>query len=34
MFLKEAALFQRKDELIDIKEIASMVRNDVEMMPK
>lgn len=34
MFLKEIALLQRKEDLIDIKEVASMIRNDVEMLPK
>jgi len=34
MFLKEVELLQRKDELVDINEIASMIRNDIELMPK
>lgn len=34
MFLKEVRNLKRKGDLIDIKEIACMVRNDVEMMPK
>mmetsp|Transcript_13312 Transcript_13312/g.22611 ORF Transcript_13312/g.22611 Transcript_13312/m.22611 type:complete len:299 (-) Transcript_13312:33-929(-) len=34
LFLREVALLQRKDDLIDIKEIASMIRNDIEMMPR
>jgi len=33
-FLKEVALLKREDDLVDIKEIASMVKNDVDMMPK
>jgi len=34
MFLKEAQLLVRRDSLIDINEIASMIRNDIELMPK
>jgi hypothetical protein len=30
----EAKFLARKDELIDINEIASMIRNDIELMPK
>lgn len=33
-FLKEVALIKRQDDLIDIKEIASIIKNDVDMMPK
>jgi hypothetical protein len=33
-FLNEAKLLMRKDELIDLNEIASMIRNDIECMPK
>lgn len=33
-FLKEIALIKRKDDMIDIKEIASLIKNDVDMMPK
>lgn len=34
MFLKEAELLVRREHLIDIDEIASMIRNDIECMPK
>jgi len=34
LFLNEVKLLMRRDELIDINEIASMVRNDIECMPK
>jgi len=34
LFLVEVELLQRKDELVDINEIASMIRNDIELMPK
>ena len=34
MFLKEVQLLERKDDLIDLKEIASMIKNDVEMFPR
>lgn len=34
MFLREVELLQRRDELVDINEIASMIRNDIELMPK
>jgi hypothetical protein len=34
LFLKEVELLQRRDELVDINEIASMIRNDIELMPK
>lgn len=34
LFLLEAKLLCRRDELIDINEIASMIRNDIELMPK
>jgi hypothetical protein len=30
----EVKLLCRRDELIEINEIASMIRNDIEMMPK
>ena len=33
-FLLEAKQLMRKDELIDLNEIASMIRNDIECMPK
>jgi hypothetical protein len=34
MFLAEVELIQRKDEEVDINEIACMIRNDIELMPK
>lgn len=34
LFLKEVELIQRRDDLVDIIEIASMIRNDIELMPK
>ena len=34
LFLEEVRLLMRKDELIDISEVASMIRNDIELMPK
>jgi hypothetical protein len=34
LFLQEVELLMRKDELVDINEIASMIRNDIELMPK
>ena len=34
MFLKEVALLLRKNDMVDIKEIASMIKNDVEMFPR
>jgi hypothetical protein len=34
LFLMEVKLLCRRDELIEINEIASMIRNDIEMMPK
>ena len=34
MFLKEVQMLERKDDLIDLKEIASMIKNDVEMFPR
>ena len=33
-FLAEVALIKRQDDQIDIKEIASIVKNDVDMFPK
>lgn len=33
-FLKEVALIKRQDDLIDIKEVAALIKNDVDMMPK
>jgi hypothetical protein len=32
--MKEVELLQRRDDLVDINEIASMIRNDIELMPK
>lgn len=34
MFLREAELLVRRDQLISIDEIACMIRNDIECMPK
>lgn len=34
MFLREAEMLVRRDQLIDLDEIASMIRNDIECMPK
>jgi len=34
LFLMEVKMLCRRDELIDINEIASMIRNDIELMPK
>ena len=34
LFLMEVQLLKRHDELIDINEVASMIRNDIEMMPR
>jgi hypothetical protein len=34
LFLQEVKLLQRRDELVDINEIASMIRNDIECMPR
>lgn len=34
LFLQEVELLMRRDELVDINEIASMIRNDIELMPK
>ena len=33
-FLAEVALIKRQDDEIDIKEIASIIKNDVDMFPK
>ena len=34
LFLKELELLKRREDLIDIKEIASLIKADVEMFPK
>ena len=34
LFLKEVALLKRRNDMVDIKEIASMIKNDVEMFPR
>ena len=34
MFIREVELLKRKNDQIDIKEIASLVKNDVDMFPK
>lgn len=34
MFLEEVEILEQADGLIDIIEIAAMVRNDIEMFPK
>ena len=34
LFLAEVELLQRREEMVDILEIASMIRNDIELMPK
>ena len=34
LFLAEVELLQRREEMVDISEIASMIRNDIELMPK
>ena len=34
MFLNEAEYLVRRDHLIDIDEIACMIRNDIECLPK
>lgn len=34
LFLKEVELLKREHDLIDIKEIASMIKGDVEMFPR
>jgi len=34
IFINEVELFKRKDDLIDIKEIASLIKNDVDMFPR
>ena len=34
LFLKEVRMLERAEDLIDINEVASMVRNDIEMMPR
>jgi len=33
LFFKEVALLAKIDGLIDIKEIAAMIKNDVDMFP-
>jgi hypothetical protein len=33
-FLKEIELLERSDGLIDLTEIAAMIRNDIESMPR
>jgi hypothetical protein len=32
--LSEVELLVRKDDMVDVNEVASMVRNDIEMMPR
>jgi hypothetical protein len=32
--LKEVEMLKRKGDTIDIKEIASLIKNDVDMFPK
>lgn len=35
LFLREVKMLERgEDETIDINEIASMIKNDIEMMPR
>ena len=34
LFLKEVDLLKRRDDLVDINEIASMIRCDIEQLPK
>jgi hypothetical protein len=34
LFLAEVELLQRREEMVDILEIACMIRNDIELMPK
>jgi hypothetical protein len=32
--MKEVELLRRRDDLVDINEIASMIRCDIEQLPK
>ena len=34
LFLKEVEMLKRKGDTIDIKEIASLIKNDVDIFPK
>jgi hypothetical protein len=34
LFMKEVELLRRRDDLVDINEIASMIRCDIEQLPK
>lgn len=34
LFLLEVQMLMRKDELVDLNEVASMIRNDIELFPR